>query len=100
MLSAQDDMNFHILPELKQDEISTGQAAIEEIRKTAGSVMDTYRKQAEKLDLKQQMATGIMNWNTILQYLIYLTRFLSQIGLFIGALMIIFAGYKYATNVF
>ncbi|MDR0650318.1 MAG: hypothetical protein LBG59_02685 [Candidatus Peribacteria bacterium] len=62
--------------------------------------MSTYRQQASGMELKQQIATGIMNWNTILQYLIYLTRFVSQIGLFIGALMIIFAGYKYATNVF
>ncbi|MDR2191129.1 MAG: hypothetical protein LBP53_08450 [Candidatus Peribacteria bacterium] len=62
--------------------------------------MDTYRKEAEKLSLKEQMATGIMNWDTILNYLVYVVKFLSQIGLLIGALMIIYAGYLYASSVF
>jgi hypothetical protein len=46
------------------------------------------------------MATGIMSWKTILDYIVYLVRFLSQIGLVIGALMIIYAGYQYATYIF
>ncbi|MDR3169197.1 MAG: hypothetical protein LBU27_05595 [Candidatus Peribacteria bacterium] len=41
-----------------------------------------------------------MTRNTILQYLVYLVKFISQIGLVIGAGMIIYAGYLYATNIF
>ncbi|USN56871.1 MAG: hypothetical protein H6766_07925 [Candidatus Peribacteria bacterium] len=41
-----------------------------------------------------------MTRNTILNYAAYLVRFISQIGLVIGALMIIWAGYEYATYVF
>jgi hypothetical protein len=62
--------------------------------------MDTYRDTSETLTLPQQMATGIMNRNTLLDYVVYLIKFVSQIGLVIGALMIILAGYKYATSVF
>ncbi|MDR0607400.1 MAG: hypothetical protein LBG52_03420 [Candidatus Peribacteria bacterium] len=41
-----------------------------------------------------------MTRNTILQYLVYLVKFISQIGLVIGAGMIIYAGYLYATDIF
>ena len=41
-----------------------------------------------------------MTWDTLLDYAAYLVRFLSQVGLFIGAVMIIWAGYQYATAVF
>ncbi|MEI8091155.1 MAG: hypothetical protein WCG98_02665 [bacterium] len=46
------------------------------------------------------MASGIMTRETLLDYVVYIVRFLSQIGLVIGALMIIYAGYLYATSVF
>jgi hypothetical protein len=45
------------------------------------------------------MATGIMNWDTILDYVVYLVKFLSQLGLLIGACMFIYAGYMYATQI-
>ena len=35
-----------------------------------------------------------------MNYVVYLVRFLSQIGLVIGVLMIIYAGYLYASSVF
>jgi len=62
--------------------------------------MQTYREKANELSLSEQMATGIMNRTTILDYIVYLVKFLSQIGLLIGAVMIIYAGYIYATNIF
>ncbi|MDR0370192.1 MAG: hypothetical protein LBH96_07025 [Candidatus Peribacteria bacterium] len=46
------------------------------------------------------MAGGIMNRKTLLEYVAYLIRFLSQIGLVIGAAMIIYAGYQYAITIF
>jgi len=47
-----------------------------------------------------QLASGIMTRNTLLDYTVYLVRFLSQVGLLIGGLMIIYAGYLYATTIF
>ena len=41
-----------------------------------------------------------MNWDTLLNYVVYLMRFLNQIGILIGAIMILYAGYLYATSVF
>lgn len=41
-----------------------------------------------------------MTWDTVLDYVTYLIRFLGQIGLLIGALMIVYAGYLYASSVF
>ena len=46
------------------------------------------------------MASGIFTWDTLLDYLVYLVKFLSQLGIFIGACFIIYAGYIYASNVF
>lgn len=67
-----------------------------------GSFRDQYNQIAEKRswNLGVQLASGIVNRNTILDYVVYLVRFLSQIALLIGALMIIYAGYNYATTVF
>ena len=64
--------------------------------------MENYQKEYQKIsgDLATQMATGIMDRKTLLDYVVYIVRFLSQIGLVIGALMIIYAGYLYASNVF
>jgi hypothetical protein len=63
--------------------------------------MSTYQNLASgnTLSLPEKIATGIMDWTTILDYVVYLIRFLSQIGLVIGALMIVYAGYKYATTI-
>ena len=41
-----------------------------------------------------------MTWDTILDYIVYLVRFLSQVGIVIGVIMIIYAGYLYATSIF
>jgi len=37
-----------------------------------------------------------MNRNTLIDYFVYVVRFMSQMALLIGACMIIYAGYKYA----
>jgi len=65
-----------------------------------GKVRDTYNKKAGELNLWEQMASGIMTRDTLLDYVVYLVRFLSQIGLVIGVVMIIYAGYLYATSIF
>ncbi len=71
---------------------------------TSDDVIEEYNNQAEKLekswDIWTAFATGVFSWNLILLYIKYLIKFLSQIGLVIGALMIIYAWYLYASAVF
>lgn len=68
------------------------------------TVWSRYNKELTKdkkeLDLGTQFATWIFSWNSIKLYAAYIIRFLLQIGLLIGAVMIIVAGYKYATAVY
>ena len=104
-IHAQNNENgYTIIPEL-----SGGEKAIEKIDEyikqvwqTGGKVMEKYQELASwnKLDLSQKFASGIFSRTTILDYVVYLVRFLSQIGLVIGAVMIIYAGYLYASNIF
>lgn len=73
-----------------------------EIVETIGSsgwhVRDQYKKytQSEDLSLWEQFATGVMTWDTLLDYSAYIFQFLSQLALLVWAVMIIFFGYKYA----
>lgn len=41
-----------------------------------------------------------MNWDTIASYFARFVNYLSQLGIFIGACFIVYAGYVYATAVF
>lgn len=50
------------------------------------------------LSLWDQFASGIMTWDTILDYVVYLVKFLWQLALLSGALMLIYYGYKKATE--
>lgn len=91
--------DFLIIPESeKPSEIGT---IVNDIGSQWGGVIDRYNAQAEKnKDIGTAFATGVFTRDTILDYLVYLIRFLSQIGILIGWVMIIYAGYIYATAVF
>lgn len=75
-----------------------------EVGKAGGKVWDKLNEKAKQYeqndDIGAQFASGAFTWNTLLNYVIYLVRFLSQIALVIGAMMIIYAGYKYAASSF
>lgn len=98
---AQDTANkFFIIPE--QSNSTTVVDAVKAVWSQWGKVWDTYNAKAAVLssNLGDQLASGIMTRDTLIQYTIYLARFLSQIGLLIGACMIIYAGYIYAISIF
>ena len=61
------------------------------------TVWEAYNKKAEELESDKDVwwafASGIFSWDLIFQYFKYLAKLLSQIGLVIGAWMIIYAGY-------
>ncbi len=92
--------NFFIIPEAT----SGGQVTtdVDDVGSKAGNVTNRYREIAEMTgrSVGDQLASGIMSRDTLLDYLVYLIRFISQIGILIGAVQIIIAGYKYAVAVF
>lgn len=92
--------DFEIIPESQQDVSSD----VTEVGKSGGSVWDKLNQKAAKYetggDIGAQFASGAFTWNTILNYVVYLVRFLSQVALVVGAGMIVFAGYKYAAAAF
>ena len=89
--------DFVIIPEAswKVGEIT------ENISKEWWKVWEKYNKEYSgiKNDLWAQFATGVFWWNSILLFIKYLIKFLSQVGMVIGALMIIYSGYIYANAV-
>ena len=97
---AQDIDGIQIISELDEDELSDVQKAIDEIAKTWWQVMDTYREKAANLTTEQQLASWIMDWDTIVNYLVYVVKFLSQLWLVVGVVFIMYAWYKYIVSVF
>jgi len=69
-----------------------------------GHVWDEYDKVAswyqQEGKLAEAFASGVFTRSLVLDYVVYVIQFLSQIGLFVGALMIIYAGYIYASSIF
>lgn len=55
---------------------------------------------AGEQNLANQIRTGVMTWDTLIFYLVYLLQLLSQVGMLVGVLMIIFVGYQYASYSF
>lgn len=77
---------------------------MKEIGKNPGKVLETYNNKADDLaqkgDLGSAFATGIFNRNLILLYIAYLVQFLSQLGILIWGIMVVYAGYLYAGTIF
>lgn len=100
------DAEFHIVPEqtdktqVQQDVEAVGDVHID-TKDKYNSVWDKYKEISKRdRELWDELASGIMNWDTLLNYVVYLVRFLSQLGLLIWAIMIVYAWYMYATTVF
>jgi hypothetical protein len=91
---------FFIIPEETNTEAVL--SGVRNVSSWGGNVWDRYNQQAESRSnqLGNQFASGIMTRDTLIGYIIYLVRFLSQIALVIGAIMIIYAWYIYATWIF
>ncbi len=94
-----DSNDFFIL-----DKADGGQEAVEILINKGGGVWDEYDKQAHENpelvwqeNLANQIQTWIMTWDSLIFFLIDALQFLSQLGLLIGVLMIIFVGYQYAS---
>lgn len=90
--SEPDPTQLEIVPKVDQNKlwgINSG------IQKWEWHVRDIYNKKVDTLTTAEQIASGVMDRDTILDYGVYILRFLSQAGLLVGALMFIYTGYKY-----
>lgn len=100
--------DFVIIPENNSTAGATSwmDAAAEAVKEvssaSAWSVWDVYNKKANAMrgNLWAQMASGVMNWDTLLNYIIYLVKFLSQLAMVIWAATFIYAWYVYGTSIF
>jgi len=90
--SEPDPTKLEIVPQVDQKKLWSINTAIQ---KWTWHVWDNYNNQASWLNTAQQIASGVMDRDTILDYGVYILRFLSQAGLLVGALMFIYTGYKY-----
>ena len=77
--------------EVDSDEVDSWSSVMERYQTIAGS---------DKYSLEEKMAAWVINWDSILEYLIYLIRFISQVWILIGAVMILYAWYCYAVAIF
>lgn len=59
-----------------------------------------YNKDGESRELWDRLASWVLTWDDLLDYVVYLVMFLSQIGLVVWAVMIIYAWYSYASYIF
>lgn len=94
--------DFEIIP--KSNSWGQVEKSVSEVGKDWWKVWQNYNDQAKKMNsldnVWDQIASGIMTWDTLIHYVIYLIRFISQIGLLAGWVMIIYAWYLYATTIF
>jgi len=66
-----------------------------------GHVWENYNTVvAQKRSLSDQLSSGIMDRTTILDYFARFIKYLSQVGIFVGACFVVYAGYIYATAIF
>ena len=89
--------NLEIIPSVDNNKIGEAQDRI--ITWDSETVRDKYRKEAKGLSTEEQIVSGIMTRDTILNYGVVLLKFLSQAGLAVGWLMFIYTGYKYIMSV-
>lgn len=90
--------NLEILPKADQTKLWQINSAIQDPNDSR-SVWDIYNDEWSGLDTATQVASGVMDWDTILDYGALVLVFLSQAGLLVWALMFIATGYQYVMSV-
>ena len=91
---------FEIMPKLTWWQIDKENQAISGISSAAWEVRNRYNEEAKNLKTSEQIASWIMNRNTIMNYLVFVVKFLSQLWLLVWAWFIMYAWYKYMLSVF
>ena len=91
---------FQIMPKLTESQASKANETIKSIWSEWWKVRNNYNSKANGLKTSEQIATWIMNWDTIMNYLVFIVQFLSQLWLFVWTGFIMYAWYKYMLSVF
>lgn len=93
---------YTILPEIDASEASQLTEVVSWVWAEWWKVMEIYTKQADarSWDIEKQLATWIMTRDTLINYLVYVVKFLSQLWLAVWAWFIIYAWYTYMLSVF
>lgn len=91
---------FNIMPKLTDWEVGKVNAAIDKIWEEGWEVRKNYNDEAKKLNTSQQVASWIMTWDTVVNYLVFIIRFLSELWLLVWAAFIIVAWYRYMSSAF
>ena len=91
---------FEIMPRLETWQVEKVNKKIEDIWKTPGKVREKYNNAAKSLKTSEQIASWIMNRDTIMNYIVFVVQFLSQLGLLVWACFIMYSWYKYMLSVF
>lgn len=91
---------FNIMPVLDEKEIKEVNDSISKVWSKWWEVWNNYNNAAAELSTTQQITSGIMNRNTIMNYLVFFIKFISQLWLVIWTVFIIYAWYKYMLSVF
>jgi hypothetical protein len=89
---------FYIIKEV--EDIGKLDDAIKIVWATWWKVWETYNATASGLKTSEQIATWIMNWDTLMNYLVYIVQFTSQLWLVVWGWFIMYAWYKYMFSVF
>ena len=97
--------SFQVVWEVDKSVIST---TYDELTSSSNnkSFWEAYNKKAESFWsstnewLAKQMATGVMNWDTIIAYSASIITFISNLWLVAGAWFIIVSWYQYAMSIF
>lgn len=92
VLADEEEVNFEIMPQVDPARLQQINKAVLEAN---GNIWDIYNAQAETLSTDEQVASGVMTRDTLINYAIKLLRFLSQLGLLIGGAMILLTWWKY-----
>lgn len=95
-----ENVEFQVIPEKEKD--SAWQSNVVELGKkeTSWKFWTVYNQKADSMKLGGRFASGIFNWDSILDYAAYLVKFIANLALVIGSLMVIYAGYLYVTSMY
>ena len=91
---------FDIMPKLTWGQINKINGIISGISHSGWNVRKLYNSWANELDTPSQLASGIMNRDTILNYIVFVVKYLSQLGLLVWACFIMYAWYRYMLSIF
>lgn len=91
------NQQLEIIPAVDTEVIGQSQDYI--IDSNEWSVRDRFNEQAETLSTDEQIVSGIMTWDTILDYGVKILQFLSQAGIAVWWIMFIYTGYKYIMSI-